>query len=45
MFFVFQAGTEGGCVVLFEIMSDGIMYSRSFTNLGGEHVEIYDLLR
>jgi len=32
-----QAGTEAGCVVLFEINSDGIVYSRSFTNLGGKH--------
>jgi len=34
---VCQAGTEGGCVVLFEVTSDGIVYSRSFTNLGGKH--------
>jgi len=33
-----QAGTEGGCVVLFDITPDGIVYSRSFTNLGGKHI-------
>lgn len=35
-----QAGTEGGCVVLFDITSDGIVYSRSFTNLDGKHIVV-----
>jgi len=38
--FVCQAGTEGGCVVLFDITSDGIVYSRSFTNLDGKHIVV-----
>ena len=27
-------------MVLFEVTSDGIVYSRSFTNLGGKHLVI-----
>jgi len=41
--YVSQAGTEGGCVVLFEVTSDGIAYSRSFTNLGGKHFIAHSL--
>jgi len=37
LMFMFQAGTEGGCVVLFDITSDGIVYNRSFANLDGKH--------
>jgi len=37
---VLQAGTEGGCVVLFDITSDGIVYNRSFANLDGKHILI-----
>jgi len=35
---VSQAGTEAGCVVLFDVTSDGIVYSRPFTNLGGKNI-------
>ena len=36
--FVSQAGTEGGCVVLFDVTSDGIVYNRSFANLDGKRI-------
>ena len=30
-----QAGTEGGCIVLFNVTDEGVEYNKVFSNQGG----------